>query len=267
MGLLIFPFCLLKKTLMDVVKDFGGSVRDVYVDHLLSGFSHLVSFYREILGEETASLRVLDAGELGVLFVEGFCALVSLIAVEFFLAYSLFIVSSTLLKSKRFLILVSSYFFFIFGCFLCCTANTREAFVNKYVNVPTHWLPDLVEKDLVSLSSFEELFLLIGQASVLTWETSKLWAVCLLVMLGPIARVVIYTFVGVSPLLKLAVEEGVKAFLGQDITNIVLEISTVLFVILSWLLKRHIERARYFPRHSLTHSLTLYSSPFSPVKE
>jgi len=220
---------------------------DLYVDHLLTTFSHLVGFYREILGIDTASLQVVDAGEMGILLVEGLCALVSLVVVEVFLIYFLFHFSFTLLKSKRFLFISFSYLSFIFVCFLGCTSATREVFLHKYLNVNATWIPELVDTDLVSLHSFEELFSLLAEASSSTWETSKLWAVCVLVVLAPIVRVTIYLLVIFFPFVKFLLEKAVKEFLAQDSTNIILEVSSVVFLVLSWLLKRHIERARFVP--------------------
>ena len=144
------------------------------------------------------------------------------------------------------------FYFFLFGCvtiFFFSTRRTQDEITSQLFNMNASEyvpLPELTQEDPVPLSSLSLIFHSIYVALDATWDAGKLWSVAVLLVLSPIIRLTVAVMIVVGPILKDVLKRLGEMFLAQDPMNIYLEIGTVVAVVLLWLLKRHIQRARYF---------------------
>ena len=180
--------------------------------------------------------------------IGGICGWLSVLILEIFLVVmSLRFLLSCYRDRKCWLLL---YFFFLGGIiiFLFSTRATQDEITSQLININASDylpLPELTEEDPVPLSSLSTIFLSIYRALDATWDAGKLWAIAVLLVLSPIIRLTVAMMIVILPILKDVLTRLVEMFFAQDPMNIYLEIGTVIVVVLLWLLKRHIQRARY----------------------
>lgn len=219
-------------------------VMEGYWRHLHGASAPLNEFFLEILGSDLAHQDV--GGVAGDMKIHTACSLAGLFVFEFVLCAFFLSCVWSLLTSKKF------YRYLILGiislilCYFFCTTRTRNEITQTYLGVEVEWLPQLVNEDYISINahSLQIIFDSFYAAGDATLTALALWAIAILRVLGPLIRLVIRVLIVVAPVMKTVMLNLIDKFLAQDPTNIYLEIGTVVFLILSWLLKRHIQRAR-----------------------
>ena len=220
-----------------------------YESHVFNTFETTATFYEEILGVSVAQLQVADGGDLGVFRIGAICGWLSVIVLEIFL----FLMSLRFIRAcwyqRKFWLLLSFVLIASVVIFFFSTNSTQNEISSQLLNInATDYipLPELTEEDPLPLSSLSAIFLSLFNAIDATWEAGKLWAIAVLLVLSPIIRLTVTMLIVTLPILKDVVQGLVELFLEQDPMNIYLEIGTVILFILLWLLKRHLDKARFF---------------------
>jgi hypothetical protein len=218
-----------------------------YYTHLRSVSAPLDEFYLEILGADVAELNVANLGDFGVFHVNEACSMATFLLFEILLLYICISHLWSLFSKKKFWRILGFGLTSLFCVSLLLTTTTRKEIASNFYNDPVDFLPQLVEVDYIPVNTdaITRIFLSFSTSVQTTWLALKLWALTLLLILGPLIRILIQILIIVTPILKNVTQNLIILFLSQDQTNIYLEIATVVFFILSWLLKRHIERERF----------------------
>ena len=223
-------------------EDLLDSLKKQYENHLNSSYNHTLSFYTEILGENVAHQNALDLGDLGHFQIQHLCGIVTVFLLQVFFVCVMSKVLWSVIQSRR--LKPALFFFFLgaIGLFVCSTHQTRNQLASSTfgVEIDSEWIPVVVDEDPVPFESLRKIFFSFLEAIHGTWEAGKLWAIAVLLVLGPLIHLLIFLLISSLPYIAKAVQ----LFFEQDKTNIYLEVGTVVFFFFSWALKRHIQRAR-----------------------
>ena len=230
-----------------------------YAEHLLyslsdraqhiffSSYAHAYEFFEDVLGKDVSEREVAMIEPMGILTVNNVCSTLGVVIFFIILGTILFnatrgFIHSPLFRYGAIALLLSS----TVGV-ACITPQSRNQLMDYFFGF--HFdTPAIVDYDMYDIDSVRELSSTIGDASTMTVRAAKLWFIASLRMLAPIIHITIMALVFVLPYVKLSMQNLVQMFIAQDDMNIALEIMTVVAVILLWLLKRHIEQARYADR-------------------